>query len=196
MRLSVSRKRVERTALLLELGFFWIFLDFFGFFFFFFFFCFCFCFVSLTFCLLAFFLSSISALSFCWLFPSVLDVVTLRFVSSSFFFFFFFTGSSNSALTNDLVSHPLVVLYYLVLAIFILVVAVLVLYYTLRLGYELSVINSGENFGKGTDWSCCCVRGLRAILFVAFFLLVGLFASFWIFWGQVRERRMGTRVLH
>jgi hypothetical protein len=113
-------------------------------------------------------------------------------VSSTFFVSFLemslshlVAGQSQSDMMRFMVSQPQLIMYYFVLVVFLLVVVTLVVYYVLRTIYELSVLNTGAKAETSSSAVCCCVSGLRAMLFVAFFALIGLFACYWIFWGQV-----------
>jgi hypothetical protein len=71
---------------------------------------------------------------------------------------------------QDIIAQPLLVMYYLVLMVFVLVVVVLILYYTLRMGYEVSILSSGEKIEKGSDWFVCFVLFCFDLLFVYLFV--------------------------
>ena len=120
-------------------------------------------------------------------------------VSSTFFVSFLeallshvLENEPRGQLVHDLVAQPMLVMYYLVLAVFVLVSVVLLVYFIGRLFFELAVAREGPSAERSALGDCCCVRGLRGALFVAFFALFALFACFWIFWGGVLATAYAT----
>jgi hypothetical protein len=109
-------------------------------------------------------------------------------------------ATSKTEMMKEIISQPMLILYYLTLCLFVLVVVSLAGYYVIRFLWELLgesrekkkrrkkklkqklVLREGK---EREDDGCCFAKGLRGMLLVAFYSLILLFVFYWIFWGTV-----------